>query len=105
MLTEAFTVILAVTLIFTIAKKDEKVKIGGIGIVCMGGYGIMCALGNYILLIALSVLAASLQYPFVTGGVLVISTVYGFFASKKPGKKEIISVALALCGIAALMIW
>ncbi|MBR5112904.1 MAG: hypothetical protein IK097_05720 [Clostridia bacterium] len=105
MLTETFTVILAVTLIFTLAKKDEKVRIGYIGIVCMGGYGIMCALGNYILLIALSVLAASLQYPFVTGGVLVISTVYGFFASKKPGKKEIISVVLALCGIAALMIW
>lgn len=104
-LTEAFTVLLAVILLLTTAKKSEKAKIGGPGIIYMGGYGIMCAVGNYLLLIALSVLAASLQYPFVTGGVLIISTVYGFFTSRKPGKKEIISVALAIAGIAALMIW
>lgn len=105
MLTEAFTVLLAVAILLITAGREEKVRIKFDGILYMGGYGIMCAVGNYLLLIALSVLAASLQYPFVTGGVLIISTVYGFFTSKKPGKKEIISVALALVGIAALMIW
>ncbi len=100
-MTEGFIVIFALILIVFI--KDKSVKLSGRAAFYMGGYGAMCAVGNYLLLIALRVLNASAQYPFVTGGVMIISTVYSFFTPDKPGKREIISVALALAGIIALI--
>lgn len=99
---EGFIVIFSLILLVFI--KDRPVKLTGIAAVYMGGYGIMCAVGNYLLLIALSVLNASAQYPFVTGGVMIISTLYSFFTPEKPGKREIISVLLALAGIIALVV-
>ena len=102
-LIEAFTV--ALCLILLIFQKERTEKIKGGGIACMGGYGILCAIGNYILLIALRSVPASAQYPFVTGGVMVLSALYSFFASRSLGKKEIASVALCVAGTAALFIW
>jgi drug/metabolite transporter (DMT)-like permease len=100
-LIEAFTVLLCLALLaFT---KDKIGLVKGRGLVYMGGYGVMCAVGNYLLLIALSVLPASSQYPFVTGGVMIISTLYSFFTPEKPGKKQLASVALALLGIVLLV--
>ena len=100
---EVFTVALCLTLLaFT---KKSGVKVRGMGSFYMGGYGVMCAVGNYLLLTALRVLPASAQYPFVTGGVMIISTVYSFiFSKEKPGKKQIASVLLALAGVVALVL-
>ena len=70
----------------------------------MGAYGLFCAVGNYLLLLALRTLPATAQYPFVTGGVMILSTVYSCFSSQKPGKRELIAVLLALLGIAALLL-
>ena len=47
---------------------------------------------------------ASIQYPIVTGGVMVVSTLICFFGSRKPGKRELIAVGLASVGIAALLL-
>jgi len=99
---EGFIVIFSLILLAAVKKKKSPVKTGPSAFVYMGGYGVMCAAGNYLLLIALSVLSASAQYPFVTGGVMIISTVYSFFTPSKPCKREIISVLLSLAGIAAL---
>ncbi len=101
MLIESFTVIISLALLVFIKEKAPKTEFRALAY--MGGYGAMCAVGNYFLLIALSVLSASAQYPFVTGGVMIISTVYAFFTPAKPGKKEILSIILALGGIAALI--
>ena len=98
---EGFIVIFSLMLLVFI--KDKPVKLTGIAAVYMGGYGIMCAVGNYLLLIALSALSASAQYPFVTGGVMIISTLYSFFTPNKPGKREIASVILALAGVIAVV--
>lgn len=70
----------------------------------MLGYGVLNRAGNLILLIALAVLPASAQYPFVTGGVMIGSTVISCFTSNKPDKKEIGAVCLAFIGIMALVL-
>lgn len=101
-LIEGITVILC--LILLIFAKDRIGIVKGKGLIYMGGYGAMCAVGNLLLLIALRGLPASAQYPFVTGGVMIISTIYSFFTQNKPGKKEIASVALSMLGILALVL-
>lgn len=68
------------------------------------GYGAINKLANYLLLIALAVLPASVQYPFVTGGVMIVSTVISLITGQKPSKKELIAVALSFIGILALVI-
>lgn len=68
------------------------------------GCGILSGVANFLLLIALMHVPASAQYPFVTGGVMIISTVISFFTPAKPGKREIVSVALSFAGILALVL-
>ncbi len=68
------------------------------------GYGVINKVANYLLLIALAVLPASVQYPFVTGGVMIVSTAISVITKQKPSKKELISVALSFIGILALVL-
>ncbi|MBP3330096.1 MAG: EamA family transporter [Clostridia bacterium] len=70
----------------------------------LAGYGFLNKVANYLLLIALAHVPASTQYPMVTGGVMIVSTVLGFFTPNKPGKREIISLVLAFVGIMMLVI-
>ena len=70
----------------------------------MGGYGVLNKVGNYLLLVSLAHLHASVQYPMVTGGVIVVSTLLSYFTSKKPGLREYASLILSLIGIAALVL-
>lgn len=69
----------------------------------MGGYGVLCRVANYLLLIALAHIPASAQYPFVTGGVMIISTVICFFTPDKPSKREILGVAVSFAALLILM--
>lgn len=69
------------------------------------GNGPLGTLANLLLLISLSHLPASTQYPFVTGGVMIMSTILCFFTQKKPGKRDMIAVALAFIGILALVLF
>ena len=70
----------------------------GIGAV----YGAMNKVANFLLVLALAYVDASVQYPMVTGGTMIISTVICFFSDKKPTKKEMLSVVLAFVGMLAL---
>ena len=67
------------------------------------GCGALNNLANFLLLLALAVLPTSVQYPFVTGGVMIGSTVISACTGSKPSKKEILAVALAFVGILALV--
>ena len=49
------------------------------------------------------VLPASVQYPFVTGGTMIVSTVISFLLGQKPSKREIFAIALSFLGILALV--
>lgn len=80
-------------------KKPDRAAAGAMGI-C----GTLSYAGNLILLIALAHVPASAQYPLVTGGVMAVSTLLCFFTDKKPTHRELISVALSVCGILAMIL-
>ena len=58
---------------------------------------------NFLLVAALAHVHASVQYPMVTGGTMIISTVIAFFTKDKPTKRQIVSVVLAFIGIVLLV--
>ncbi|MCQ2463426.1 MAG: EamA family transporter [Clostridia bacterium] len=97
----AVTAVFAFTAVL-ILKKPQK-KLTAKAYISMGAYGILNRLGNYLLLLALANLSASVQYPFVTGGVIIVSTLIGLLAGQKPSKEEIASVLLAFAGVVMLM--
>lgn len=59
-------------------------------------------IANYCLTIALLHVDASVQYPMVTGGVMIVSTITAFLTPNKPKAREIISVAIAFVGLLVL---
>lgn len=91
----------AIALLFV---KGKRLKLTPRGATNMLGYGILNKIGNFLLLIALAHLPASVQYPMVTGGVMICSTVICFFTRQKPGKREIASLVLSFIGILALVL-
>ena len=64
--------------------------------------GSLNQLANYFLIIALAHVDTSVQYPLVTGGVMIVSTLLCLLDKRKPSKKEMASVALAFLGMLAL---
>ena len=85
-------------------EKDEndKPRLKTIGI--SAASGITSRIANLILVIALAHVDASVQYPMVTGGVMIVSTIICFFGENKPSKKEILSVIVAFAGLLALFL-
>lgn len=67
-------------------------------------YGAINKVANFLLVLALAHVDASVQYPMVTGGTMIVSTIICFFGDKKPTKKEMLSVALAFVGMLALFL-
>lgn len=53
-------------------------------------------------LLSLAVLPASVQYPFITGGTVIFSTLLGFFTPSKPKKRELVSVAVSFAALAIM---
>ena len=94
-------VISGVVLIF---MRKSIVKPNKNAVLCTVGYGVLNKIANYLLLVALAVLPASVQYPFVTGGTMVVSTVISALCGQKPSKKEIFAVALSFAGIIILVL-
>ena len=72
-------------------------------VVLAAGGGVFNRIGNLLLLFALVGLSSSVQYSFLTGGVMIVSTVIAALAKQKPSRREILSVALAFIGILALV--
>ena len=101
--------VLLIMLIASKASKKDKNKVilkkpSGKAVLFASSCGILNNLANFLLLIALAVLPSSVQYPFVTGGVMIVSTVFSFFTGSRPSKKEILSVCLSFIGIMALVL-
>ena len=94
---------LVICLLFLPFVKGSGEKLTKKAVVSMGGYGVLCRVGNYLLLIALAHLPASAQYPFVTGGVMIISTIISLFTKNKPSKREITGVAISFAALIILM--
>lgn len=87
-----------------LAIKDRKVTLPTVKATIWGfGGGALSRIANYWLLIALAFLPASAQYPFITGGVMIVSTVIAFISGQKPSKREVLAVALSFVGLLALV--
>lgn len=84
--------------------RGEKKKLNLQCVAAMAGSGVLNHVANWLLLIALLNLPASAQYPFVTGGTMIVSTVISLFSDKKPSKKEIAAVILAFIGVLMLIL-
>ncbi len=66
--------------------------------------GAINRIANLLLVISLANVDASVQYPMVTGGVMIVSTLLCFFGTRKPSGKELLSIALAFLGTLALFV-
>ena len=67
-------------------------------------YGAINKVANFLLVLALAHVDASVQYPMVTGGTMIVSTLLCCLSEKKPSKKEILSVFLAFVAMLALFL-
>lgn len=100
----AFLTVVFASAALLIMHKD-KTKPNLRAVLWGSGYGVLNKIANLLLLISLVHLPASVQYPMVTGGVMIVSTLLSYFTPKKPGVREIISVVLSFIGIIALVIF
>lgn len=101
-LSALMTVVIAgVFILFNLKKTKMPAKNSYLS---LAGNGILNKIANFLLLIALAHVPASVQYPMVTGGVMIVSTILGFFTPNKPGKREIISLVLSFVGIMLLVL-
>ena len=101
-LTALVSMVLSFILLLVI--KGEKRKINLPCVFAMAGSGILNRVGNWLLLVSLLSLPASAQYPFVTGGTMIVSTIISLFGKNKPNKKEIAAVILAFIGVVMLVV-
>lgn len=93
-LTKITTILL--TLILLLFTKERNFKINFKSFAYCTGHSVVNSVGNLWLLIALIHLPASVQYPMVTGGTIVFSTIISILRKEKPRKREFFSCAIAL---------
>ena len=65
-------------------------------------YGIINRVGNLLLVFALVYVDSSVQYPMVTGGTIIVSTLISCFGSNKPSKRELFGVIIAFLAMCVL---
>lgn len=68
-------------------------------------HGALDKIANFLLVISLVHVQSSIQYPLVTGGVIIVSTINSYFSGVKPTIKEIISVIIAFIGLLILFLF
>lgn len=83
-------------------KIEKKVILQSYGIGALSGA--VNKVANFLLVLALVHVDASVQYPMVTGGTMIVSTALSFFGDKKPNKREMLGVFLAFLGMLALFL-
>lgn len=105
--TAACTAIMAGMLLWVLTvlrKRSLSARCSPKAFVIGASGGAINRVANLILLLALAHVDASVQYPMVTGGVMIASTLLCFFGPRKPSKREIASVALAFLGLLTLFV-
>lgn len=104
LLTNIATLVLsALVLLILYRQKTPKHTPRSVGVAAAGG--VISRLGNLLLVVSLAHVDASVQYPMVTGGTMIVSTLIAFFDKRRrPSKKELASVALAFLGMLALFV-
>lgn len=104
-LTAICSLVLSLVLFLIFTKKSgnhEKIKPASITAGALSG--VTNKIANFLLIIALAHVDASVQYPMVTGGVIIVSTLISLFGERKPSKKEVLSVVVAFLGLLLLFV-
>ena len=100
-------VAIASTLISGVALfiiRSGRTRLTPLSIALGAGGGLLEKVANYFLLIALAVLPASVQYPFITGGVMIASTLFAYLTPDKPKARELIAIGVSFVGLMALVL-
>lgn len=104
-LTAICSLVLSLAILLILIKKEGKgVKISPASAAVGALSGISNRIANYLLVIALARVEASVQYPMVTGGVIIVSTFISLFGARKPSKKDVLSVSVAFFGLLFLFL-
>ena len=103
------SLVLTSTLLLTIFRgkpyEKEQTKRGVmIGIVICLFSGPVNRVANWILQLALEFVETSVQYPMVTGGTMVVTTIIAFFTKSRPTVRQVISILLAVLGLTVLFV-
>lgn len=102
-LSVAIKALISGVILLMIQKNYPKPKGKSVIIALLGG--LFNPVANFLLLIALAVLPASTQYPMVTGGVMIVSTVFAAVIGQKPCRRELLAVGLSFLGLLALVLF
>jgi len=100
----ALCAVLMAAVLLPFFAKGHKNSLSVKAVAVSSAGGVINRIANLLLVIALAHVDASVQYPMVTGGVIIVSTLLCFFGKNKPSKKELASVALAFTGMLLLFV-
>ena len=87
--------LLAMCLLYCFITRQGIPKQSGKLYLCLSGYAVCNGIGNLFCQIALTSLPASVQYPIITGGVMVFSTLISLVRREPIGGKTYFAAALA----------
>ena len=87
--------LLVMCLFYCLTTRQGIPKQSGKLYLCLSGYAVCNGIGNLFCQIALTSLPASVQYPIITGGVMVFSTLISLVRREPIGGKTYFAAALA----------
>jgi drug/metabolite transporter (DMT)-like permease len=87
--------LLAMCLLYCFITRQGIPKQSGKLYLCLSGYAVCNGIGNLFCQIALTSLPASVQYPIITGGVMVFSTLISLVRREPIGGKTYLAAVLA----------
>ena len=87
--------LLAMCLLYCFITRQGIPKQSGKLYLCLSGYAVCNGIGNLFCQIALTSLPASVQYPIITGGVMVFSTLISLVRREPIGGKTYLAASLA----------
>ena len=98
--------LIVIAVLFICKSRGQKIalKRPARSIGSSAGYGLITTVANLILLIALLHVDASVQYPIVTGGVIVLSLMWDWILGKKPNRYAVGAAAVSFAGLLFLTI-
>ena len=105
LLKSLITIGLCGALLFGMRKKRTKLQNPGAAILSMTGYGLMTGIANFLILVALLHVNASVQYPMITGGTIVISTALGIIQKEQITKRNLLAAGIALLGTVMIAVF
>lgn len=95
--------VFAMCLVFQLVKNKKITVLPLKDVGNLACYAACSGIGNLLCLIALTTLPASVQYPIITGGVMVFSTVISLIRKEKPSVRTLISAAVAFVSTVLIM--